>query len=474
MYLGGMKTRFKFFLILLFPICANGQITTFHSSINKPFSNYYSDSLASCDSDTTQHFSAGSRFFGIGSTSKSDYVSTYIVGATLSTNIRNKITCISHFDYLGGNHNAMINEYQDSLLVFPGFGKENKRWQLNVKYKLNKFITADFGKGKHFIGNGYRSLLLSAEHSPYPYLKLTTEFGRVKYYNMYTTFLNPNMVDYGRKKHSTIHFLDFGITKNIHFGVFEAIMWQSKSENMDKGFEFAYMNPIIFYRPVEFSMQSNQGNALMGVNFNMTFGKTTLYGQALLDDLNISKQKNLDEDYEEGFFQNKYAYQLGLKNTVKNINFLIEYNQVQPYTYGHRTILQNYSHMNQALAHPLGANFKEVVFMAEYKKDKWRYKLKLTTALVGLDSLNTHYGQNIFESDHEASTGGQHSYGNFNGQGVLTALSTINAEIAYSLKWFDIFGSVYYKKKKSDLVYQTSLWYSVGIRTFPFSAFQDY
>ena len=130
--------------------------------------------------------------------------------------------------------------------------------------------------------------------------------------------------------------------------------------------------------------------------------------------------------------------------------------------------------MNQALAHPLGANFKEVVLMTDYKKDKWRYKLKLTTALVGLDSLNTHYGQNIFESDHEASTGGQASYGNFNGQGVLTVLRTMKAEVAYSLKWFDIFGFVYYKKKKSDLVGQTSLWYSVGIRTFPFSTFQDY
>ena len=130
--------------------------------------------------------------------------------------------------------------------------------------------------------------------------------------------------------------------------------------------------------------------------------------------------------------------------------------------------------MNQALAHPLGANFKEVVFMADYKKDKWGYKLKLTTALVGLDSLNTHYGQNIFESDHEASAGGQSSYGNFNGQGVLTVLSTMNAEVAYSLKWFDIFGSFYYKKKKSDLVDQTSLWYLLGIRTFPFSTFQDY
>jgi hypothetical protein len=469
-----MKTLYKYYLILLFPISASAQINTFYSAENHPLFNDYSDSIISFDSDTTQHLSVNSRLFSIGSVSKSDYSNTHLFGASLSSNLRDKIIFTSHFDYLIGNHNALINEYQDSLLVFPGFGREKSRLQYNLKYLVNKFITVDFGKGKHFIGNGYRSLLLSTEHSPYPYLKLTTKFGRVKYYNLYTTFLNPNMADYGRKKHSTVHFLDFEITKNIHFGVFEAVMWQSKSENVDKGFEFAYMNPIIFYRPVEFSMGSSKGNALMGANFNMTFGKTTLYAQALLDDLNISRQKDRDEDYEEGFFQNKYAYQLGLKTKIKGVNLLTEYNQTQPYTYGHRTILQNYSHMNQALAHPLGANFKELVFMADYKKDKWRYKLKLTTALVGLDSLNTHYGQNIFKSDHEASTGGQHSYGNFNGQGVLTTLSTMHAEVAYSLKWFDIFSSVYYKNKKSDLLDQTSLWYSVGIRTFPFSTFQDY
>jgi hypothetical protein len=469
-----MKTLYKYYLILLFPISASSQINTFYSAENHPLFNDYSDSIISFDSDTTQHLSVNSRLFSIGSVSKSDYSNTHLFGASLSSNLRDKIIFTSHFDYLIGNHNALINEYQDSLLVFPGFGREKSRLQYNLKYLVNKFITVDFGKGKHFIGNGYRSLLLSTEHSPYPYLKLTTKFGRVKYYNLYTTFLNPNMADYGRKKHSTVHFLDFEITKNIHFGVFEAVMWQSKSKNVDKGFEFAYMNPIIFYRPVEFSMGSSKGNALMGANFNMTFGKTTLYAQALLDDLNISRQKDRDEDYEEGFFQNKYAYQLGLKTKIKGVNLLTEYNQTQPYTYGHRTILQNYSHMNQALAHPLGANFKELVFMADYKKDKWRYKLKLTTALVGLDSLNTHYGQNIFKSDHEASTGGQHSYGNFNGQGVLTTLSTMHAEVAYSLKWFDIFSSVYYKNKKSDLLDQTSLWYSVGIRTFPLSTFQDY
>jgi hypothetical protein len=95
-------------------------------------------------------------------------------------------------------------------------------------------------------------------------------------------------------------------------------------------------------------------------------------------------------------------------------------------------------------------------------------------ANVGLDSNGTHYGQNIFESDLEASTGGQYSYGNFNGQGLSTKIFSFQPEISYALKWFDVFGSVYYRSKGSDLLDQSLLFYSVGLRTFPFSTFQDY
>ena len=474
MYLRGMKTLFKYCLILFFPICASGQITTFQSAVNQLFSEDYSDTLVSCNSDTTQRLSMGSRFLGLSSTDKSDYAITCLVGATVSANIKNKITFISHFDYLGGSHNALVNSFKDSLSVFPAFGRDKSRLQYNLKYYFNKFITADFGKGKHFIGNGYRSLLLSAEHSPYSYLKLTTEFGRVRYYNLYTTFLDIQNLSQDRKKHASIHFLDFRLTDNINIGVFEGVLWQARDENYNRGYDVEYLNPIIFYRPVEFSKHSPD-NVLMGASFNATWKPIVFYGQVLLDDLNISRQKDRDENFSGGFFQNKFAYQLGVKASFKDVNALLEYNQAQPYTYAHKEPMQSYTHMNQALAHPLGANFKEVVALADYSKEKWKFSIKLTLAKVGLDSVNTHYGQNIFASDFEAQgEKEEYSYGNFNGQGVSTQIYTLYTEVAYSLKWFDIFGSVYCKKKKYDLVDQTSLWYSVGIRTFSFPTFQDY
>ena len=469
-----MIRLFKSYLILLFPICANGQINSFSSAENYSLFIDYYDSAVSYNFDTAQYFSVGPRFLAIGSANKSDLSSTYLIGASLSANIKNKIIFTSYFDYLSANHNVLINEFQDSLLVFPDFGIEKYRIQYNLNYHVNKFITIDLGKGKHFIGNGYRSLLLSAKNSSYPYLRLTTEFGRVRYYNLYTTFLDIQDPVQNRKKHSSIHFLDLSLIQNINIGIFEGVVWQAKDENYNRGYDVEYLNPIIFYRPVEFSKHSPD-NVLMGANFNAVLKGTILYGQVLLDDLNISRQKDGDEKYSSGFFQNKFAYQLGAKSSFKAVNALVEYNQAQPYTYGHKEPMQSYTHMNQALSHPLGANFKEIVSIVGYSKDKWKFSVKLTLAKVGLDSMYSHYGQNIFASDFEAQGDGrEYSYGNFNGQGIPSQISTVHAEAAYSFKWFNVFGSIYYKKKKSEIVDQTSLWYSVGIRSFPFSTFQDY
>ncbi len=452
---------------MLSPFFVFSQNNTFHSLIDTQFANI--------STDTSKFIIFNPNIYAVSSFNEESNISNiFLLRATLFSNVSNNLTITSCFDYLAGKSNYLMQEYEDSLGVFPGFGTDDKRIQYNFRYQINKFISTDLGNGTQFIGNGYQSLLLSDIGSPYPYLRLTTKFGRVKYYNLYTSFINPYMIDFGRKKHSTIHYLDFAISNNINIGVFESILWQSKSEELNKGYELAYLNPVIFYRPVEFSKHSSKGNALMGLNFSAKFKIITLYGQFLLDDLNISRQKDRDDNYEGGFFQNKYAYQTGLKGSIKGVNFLLEYNQVQPYTYGHRTILQNYSHMNQALAHPLGANFKEMINILELRKGKWRYKIKTMFTIVGLDSLDSHYGQDIFTSDNDASTGGQYSYGNFNGQGIKTTIFSFQPEVSFSIKQFDIFGKLYYRNKKSDYSDQSLLFYSVGFRTFPFMNILDY
>lgn len=477
-----MKKRIKFFIFIITPFLSYTQSNLFHSNFDSHFSNVFTDSISDengCNTDSTQNLSVGTRFFGLGSLSNSkEWYNTYLLGLQFDVNIKNKLSVSILCDYLSGDYNSQIRNYRDSLKIYyPGFGLENNRIQFNAKYIVNRFVKIDVGNGKYFIGNGYQSLLLSAVSSSYPYLRISTKFGPVKYYNLYTTFTNPDMLDEGRKKHTAIHYLDFEITPKIHFGVFESVLWQAKSAGVNRGYELAYLNPVIFYRPVEFSQGSNKANALMGATFNMSFNNMMLYTQFMLDDINISRAKDGDDvvgDNSAGFFQNKFGYQLGLKGRVSNFKYLIEYNQVQPYAYAHKTVLQNYSHMNQPLAHSLGANFKELINIFEISKGKWNYKLNTMFARVGLDSIGTHYGQNIFASDRDASTGGQYSFGNFNGQGVRTNIFSSYLEVSFKLRWFDVFGSIYYKTSQSDLIDQTVMFYSLGLRTFPFLTFPDY
>ncbi|MDA9228166.1 hypothetical protein N9O83_03195 [Flavobacteriales bacterium] len=395
-------------------------------------------------------------------------------GSDLYFNFSSKFKVSSRILKLNDDLNSSVSNYIDSLGVFPGMNPIEDRltyFSLTANYKINKFFSTQFGKGKQFFGDGYRSMLLSNNHSAYPFLTFLTEFWKVKYYNHFTTFSDIYDSDISQKKHGAFHYLDFQANKNLTIGMFEGIIWQSRDENYERGFDVHYLNPIIFYRPVEFSKHSPD-NALMGLNIKYQLNKINLYGQLLIDDLNINRYENTGD----GFFQNKLAYQLGIKSEFcfKNheFHFLTEYNQAQPYTYAHKHPMQNYTHMNQALAHPLGANFKENIIMLNHRYKRWATNLKYTYAIYGADSLGTHYGQNIFISDFEASgEGGEFSYGNYNGQGIKTQLHTFYAEVNYDLRVAKAFLACYIRNKTNQ---DTTSYIVFGIKTNFLNPFLDF
>ena len=395
-------------------------------------------------------------------------------GLDFHSNLFQSLRISSRILNLEGDFNTALSNYVDSLGVYPGMDKIDKNlnyFSLNAEYRINKNFSARFGKGTTFIGNGYRSMLLSNNHTPYPFFTFITEFWKVKYYNHFTTFSDIYTSNSSQKKHGAFHYLDYNVNNNLTIGLFEAIIWQSRDENFERGFDVHYLNPIIFYRPVEFSKHSPD-NALLGISIDYQLNKVNIYGQLLIDDLNINRYENTGD----GFFQNKLAFQLGLKSKFNinehNFYFLTEFNQAQPYTYAHKHPMQNYTHMNQALAHPLGANFKENIFIMNHTYKKWGSNLKYTYAVYGADSADTHYGQNIFISDFLASgEGGEFSYGNFNGQGVLTHLHTLYAEVNYDLKFVKAFVACAIRNQTNKV---NSTYFVVGLKTNSINPFIDF
>lgn len=339
--------------------------------------------------------------------------------------------------------------------LYYGLGFKNYRTgsiieqDFHLTYSPYNFLRLELANSKNSYGDGYRSLLLSDFASNYPYFKLETYFLSVKYsciwalHNSYNFDDNDFISNYNNNKFNVFHYLDWKIGKRFNLGLFEAII--TRNQNF---FSFEYMNPIIFFRPVEFNLGS-EDNALLGINMRLSLNDyNAVYGQFVLDDVIVGQLLNdirhtLNSDYtgEYGWFANKWAAQLGFKSydifKLTNLDFFTEINIARPYTYSHVHPEQNYSHALQPLAHPLGANFVESVSGVSYLGKRITVDAKLMYALVGADSTGTHFGQNIFNPTMDGNQGYTYivnSYGNTILQGIKTNIITAKLDFGYILK----------------------------------------
>ena len=218
----------------------------------------------------------------------------------------------------------------------------------HISYSPSKHFNFQLGHGKNFYGDGYRSLLLSDNASPYPYFKINTTFWKLKYTNTWMSLrdIRPEVQDGGsfRTKYFANHYLSYNVTKRLNIGLFESVVWENDN---DRGFDFNYINPVIFYRAIEFSTGPRGGNALIGLSSKYKFtDRINAYGQLIIDEFSSS-----DIFGGEGSYKNKIGYQLGAKYYdafgLKGLYLQAEYNRVRPYTYSHNSIILNYGHNNQ-------------------------------------------------------------------------------------------------------------------------------
>jgi hypothetical protein len=352
-----------------------------------------------------------------------------------------------------GENFAFHSSMRENQAVFPAYVEENIRenqavipgqgWTKNygehgfdftycsayLSFSPTNWFNATLGYGKNFIGDGYRSLILSDNAFNYPYLKLSADFWHIQYNCLYMQLIDrsttiSSTIGYARK-YINMHYLDWAITKRFNFSFFDAIVWSAEDTTGYRGIDIQYLNPIVFMRPVEYTVGPSPDNALMGVNMSYIFGKhTTLYGQFVLDEMIVSHFF-----WSDGWYANKQAYQIGLKTydafKIKNLFLQSEFNHVRPYMYTHYGQSQNYAHFNQALAHPWGANFWEVVCRAQYNYKRFYLQYKLNYGLYGDDPDDVsagHYGHNIFLNyrDYVHQEGPDGTLGHYVGQGIET------------------------------------------------------
>jgi len=350
-----------------------------------------------------------------------------------------------------------------------------------LSFTPSEFINIQFGHGNNFIGDGYRSLLLSDNPSPYPYLKLNTKFWKIKYTNTWMSLrdVRPAVTNSGsfRTKYIANHYLSLNISKRLNLGFFESVMWENDN---DRGFDLNYLNPVIFYRAIEFATGADGGNAIIGLTGKYKISNQMYaYGQWLIDEFSSS-----DIFGGEGSWKNKLGFQAGLKYfnafNVRDLYLQAEYNQVRPYTYSHNSITLNYGHNNQSMAHHWGANFREIIGIARYRKDRYFGSAKLIYGERGFDFSENgdYYGQDIYrdEADRPFDTGVEIGQGNTTNSFYSELEAGYIVNPTTNLKLFASFIYRDFNPQANTITNfeNSTAWINFGLRTDIFNWYFDY
>lgn len=238
-----------------------------------------------------------------------------------------------------------------------------------VSFTPTKNINIQTGHGKHFVGNGHRSLLLSDLSFNYPYLRINSTWlnNRLNYQNLYTSFQDLNRLPgtnsaeaLFERKLGSFHFVEYSFSKRLNIGLFEGIIWPSLDSGGNVNVGANYWMPLLGANTLLEGRNKN-GNSLLGMNTNYKFSPSVLaYAQYAIFDEEISQSE----------------FQIGMKWYQGNYWTLqLEYNHSERNQKNH-----GYHHYNESLALPVeGSN--EYFANIQYRKDRWLSNLSFNYIL---------------------------------------------------------------------------------------------
>lgn len=254
-----------------------------------------------------------------------------------------------------------------------------------ISYSPWKNFNFQFGHGKHKVGNGYRSLLLSDNAFNYPYARITQQWfdGKLQYTNIYAVLMNlvpatakpiPNAERLFQKKPAAFQHLSVNVTKEINVSLFQGIIFRANNSVNKPMVNAMYANPLIFSHAGYYGL-NDSNNVILGADLKIKITKgINMYGQLMAD--NLSDTTGIGSSY---------GYQLGLNYFnalgLKNLFLQAEYNFVNQNSYSdpYGVSDQSYSHYGQNLAFT-PAWGSEVVLIADHKYQRFaanfRYHLQ--------------------------------------------------------------------------------------------------
>ncbi len=308
-----------------------------------------------------------------------------------------------------------LNTYVAQMQVMPGQGrtkpfKDTIGFDYSATYgyiswNINRKWNVQFGQDKLFIGDGYRSMLLSDNAFNFPGIRASGLLGDSGKWQ-YTTSINvlqtlermpesttPEALFV--KKGGHFHYLSYNASPQLQLGLFEGTIFERVGTgDSTKAYHFGYYLPLLGLNTLLQGF-SGTNNVVLGLNLKYRFHKRAYcYGQLAVDD---PKERRM-------------GWQAGVKVFEpfgkKGLYYQMEYNGASPYVYSHERPRQNYAHMNQPLAHPLGGSFNEILGIINLDAHYWYAQAKIHGAVYTEDFGIFNYGSNIFNSNLEANEPG--------------------------------------------------------------------
>jgi len=405
---------------------------------------------------------------------KSPWIDTR--GYEVSGNIGNKFYFETNFYENQGKFGGYIDSFIRKYFVIPsqnnyknigdGSGFDFSSSSARLTYVPNKHLLFDLGYGKNFIGDGYRSLLLSDCSISYPYFRTSLTFNKFQYSVMWSEYLSTvDKSQYNKlglfRKWAQTYVIDWNAAPGLNLSLFESVIWPDQTHTpgyRGKDVSPWLASPVIFLHGSS-SPSGVSNNDVVGLNAKLKiYSRSYVYGQVIVDELGKSSS-----------FKNRTGFQLGLRSNdvfeMPGLNFLAEFNTVRPYTYAAASQDVSYSNANQALGDPLGANFTEGLVLATYRYKKWNFRLEGFVATYGVDSGSANYGHNVLALlPLQPPVSGSVT----TGQGVSTKLTFVDFKTAYTLNPqsnLRIEAGLTYRREHNDLANYKDVIFSIGVRT---------
>lgn len=218
-----------------------------------------------------------------------------------------------------------------------------------------------FGREYMKIGVGYGDRLMISDNAPaFDALSLDVRYKQFRFKFLHGSLLSDPVLFPGvlvkepaeATKYIALHRFQFTLFDCVNLAANEMVIYQRLSP------EFAYLNPVNFFKSAEHSLRDRDNAILMFDVEYFALPDLKLYGSWLIDDISIGRMGT-------GWWGNEFGWQGGAYladvGGMQALDAVLEYTRIEPYVYSNRIAGNDYTHSGVVLGHRLPANADEIL-----------------------------------------------------------------------------------------------------------------